>query len=53
MKENHPFNFNDVIEKQLMTEEDLEKVKAKAFVNLMSEMLVKYEAEIREKLILI
>lgn len=51
MKKNPSFDYNEEFEQQLLTEEELDKVNAKAFINLMSEMYLKYEAEIEKKFI--
>lgn len=43
-------DYNEKIQEQLLTEEELDKVKAKLFINLMSELFLKYEPQIEETL---
>ncbi|MCR2822740.1 hypothetical protein [Lederbergia panacisoli] len=45
------FDYNEEFEQQLLTEEELDKVKAKSFINLLSEMFLKYESEIEKTII--
>ncbi|MGO5676659.1 hypothetical protein ACTOTM_20220 [Bacillus subtilis] len=45
MKKTPSLDYNEEFEQQLLTEEELDKVKAKSFINLMSEMFLKYESE--------
>ncbi|MFE7064588.1 hypothetical protein ACFVAD_20855 [Sutcliffiella sp. NPDC057660] len=51
MKKTPSFDYNEEFEEQLLTEEELDKVKAKSFINLMSEMFLKYESEIKKSII--
>ncbi|WP_186306558.1 hypothetical protein [Siminovitchia fortis] len=48
MKESAIFDYNEEFELQLLTEEELEKVNAKSFINLMAELFLKYETEIQK-----
>ncbi len=43
-------DYNEKFQEQLLTEEELEKVQAKSFINLMSELFLKYESQISETL---
>lgn len=43
-------DYNEKIQEQLLTEEELDKVKAKSFINLMSDLFLKYESQIEETL---
>lgn len=45
MKKTPSIDYNEEFELQLLTEEELDKVKAKSFINLMSEMFLKYDTE--------
>lgn len=51
MKKNPSFDYNEEFEQQLLTEEEFDKVKAKSFINLISEMFIKYENEIENTII--
>jgi hypothetical protein len=44
-------DYNEEFEQQLLTEKELDKVRARTFINLMSEMCLKYESEIAKKII--
>ncbi|MFD1447945.1 hypothetical protein ACFQ4D_15310 [Oceanobacillus profundus] len=46
-----PLDYNEKFEEQLLTREELDKVKAKSFINLMSELFLKYEPQIEETLL--
>jgi len=50
MKKTPLLDYNEKIQEQLLTEEELDKVKAKLFINLMSELFLKYEPQIEETL---
>lgn len=43
-------DYNERFQEQLLTNEELEKVRAKSFINLMSELFLKYEPQIEETL---
>jgi len=43
-------DYNEKFQEQLLTEEELDKVKAKSFINLMSELFLKYESQIEQTL---
>lgn len=43
-------DYNKKIQEQLLTEEELDKVRAKSFINLMSDLFLKYESQIEETL---
>ena len=43
-------DYNEKFQEQLLTEEELDKVKAKSFINLMSDLFLKYESQIEETL---
>jgi len=51
MKKPPSLDYNDEFEQQLLTEKELDKVRAKSFINLMSEMFQKYESEIEKTII--
>lgn len=51
MKKSLNIDYNEEFEEQLMTEEEKDKVRAKKFINLLSEMFLKYESEIEKQLI--
>lgn len=50
MKKIPSLNYNEKFQEQLLTEEELDKVKAKTFINLMSDLFLKYESQIEETL---
>ncbi|WP_153461419.1 hypothetical protein [Sediminibacillus terrae] len=51
MKTSINIDYNEEFEEQLMTEEEKDKVRAKKFINLLSEMFLKYESDIEKQLI--
>lgn len=50
MKKIPSLDYNEKFQEQLLTEEELDKVKAKSFINLMSDLFLKYESQIEETL---
>jgi len=50
MKKNLSLDYNKKFQEQLLTEEELDKVKAKSFINLLSDLFLKYENQIEETL---
>jgi len=51
MKKSPNLDYREEFEKQLMTDEELVKVKAKDFINLLSDLFLKYEPEIDRKIV--
>lgn len=49
MKESPTLNLNEEIEEQLLIGPELEKYNARKFLNLLSDMIVKYESTIYDK----
>ncbi|MEK4826681.1 hypothetical protein NSS71_19270 [Niallia sp. FSL W8-0951] len=49
MKESPTLNLNEEIEEQLLIGPELEKYNARKFLNLLSDLIVKYESTIYDK----
>ncbi|WP_156111873.1 hypothetical protein [Ureibacillus manganicus] len=49
MKESPTLSFNEEIEEQLLIGPELEKYNARKFLNLLSDLIVKYETTIYDK----
>ncbi|MBU9710896.1 hypothetical protein [Evansella tamaricis] len=51
MKNSPSIDLNNELEQQLATDEELKIVRAKMFINLLSDLFLKYEDELEKQLI--